>query len=73
MATLLTHEWQFGLGSRTCLGTHISILEMAKLIPRLMSKFDFELLQPEWETKYFWFVKSHDFNLRVKLRENASI
>jgi len=58
----------FGLGSRTCLGKHISILEMSKLIPRLVRDFDFELEHPEkeWETENHWFVKPQDFTLKVK-------
>jgi cytochrome P450 len=61
---------KFGLGSRTCLGRHISILEMSKLIPQLVRKFDFELENPskEWETENFWFVKPVDFRVRVKPR-----
>jgi len=64
---------KFGLGSRTCLGKHISILEMSKLIPQLVRRFDFELEQPEkqWTTENYWFVKPVDFRLRVKLREGA--
>ncbi|KAL4981195.1 cytochrome P450 [Aspergillus desertorum] len=30
----------FGLGSRTCIGKHISIPEMSKLIPRILREFD---------------------------------
>ncbi|EYE90342.1 cytochrome P450 [Aspergillus ruber CBS 135680] len=62
----------FGLGSRTCLGKHISILEMSKLIPRLVRDFDFELVNPEreWETENFWFVKPVNFDVRVKRRNS---
>lgn len=62
---------QFGLGSRTCLGKHISILEMSKLIPRLVRDFEFTLENPdqEWDTENFWFVKPADFNVRVTRRQ----
>jgi len=62
----------FGLGSRTCLGKHISILEMSKLIPQLVRKFDFELekADKEWETTNVWFVKPVDFTVKVKLRNS---
>jgi cytochrome P450 len=64
----------FGLGSRTCLGRHISFLEMSKLIPRLVRHFDFELEHPgqEWKTENFWFVKPTNFNVRVKLAGSPS-
>ncbi|KAK1771877.1 putative cytochrome p450 pisatin protein [Phialemonium atrogriseum] len=56
----------FGLGSRTCIGRHISTLEMSKIIPRLLREFDFELERPEWKTENFWFVKPKDFIVRVR-------
>lgn len=58
----------FGLGSRTCLGRHISVLEIGKLIPRLVRGFDFELVREEkWETWNHWFVKPSNFEVRVKV------
>lgn len=58
----------FGLGSRTCIGRHISIMEMSKLMPRLLRDFDFELDRPadEWECDNFWFVVPKNFSVRVK-------
>ncbi|KAH7042246.1 pisatin demethylase [Macrophomina phaseolina] len=48
----------FGHGSRTCIGKHISLLEMNKVIPQLVRKFDFEFVDSEeWETKTCWFCK----------------
>ena len=63
--------WQFGLGSRTCIGRHISFLEMSKLIPQLVRKFDFELEHPEreWSTLNYWFVKPTDFRVKVTVRK----
>ncbi|KAJ0143267.1 Biphenyl-2,3-diol 1,2-dioxygenase 3 [Fusarium oxysporum f. sp. albedinis] len=36
-----SHWMAFGMGARTCIGRHISILEISKLIPRLNRDFDF--------------------------------
>ncbi|EXJ92679.1 cytochrome P450 oxidoreductase [Capronia epimyces CBS 606.96] len=60
----------FGLGSRTCIGRHISFLEMSKLIPQIVRRFDFELEHAErpWNTDNNWFVKPTDFQVKVKLR-----
>ncbi|EAS33898.3 cytochrome P450 oxidoreductase [Coccidioides immitis RS] len=60
----------FGLGSRTCLGKNISLLEMSKLVPQLVRNFDFELVNPEKElaTRNMWFVKQMDFFCRVSSR-----
>ncbi|OJJ41504.1 hypothetical protein ASPWEDRAFT_102595 [Aspergillus wentii DTO 134E9] len=56
----------FGLGSRTCLGRHISILEISKLVPRLLREFDFTLLRENWTTENLWFVKPTDLDVLVR-------
>ncbi|KAH8882517.1 cytochrome P450 [Thozetella sp. PMI_491] len=68
------HWMPFGLGSRTCLGRHISLLEISKLIPRLVNDYDFELCQPimSWKTTNFWFVKPRDFMVKISSRRSAS-
>ncbi|KAI0010209.1 cytochrome P450 [Xylariaceae sp. FL0662B] len=68
---LMNRHWiPFGMGSRTCIGRHISILEMSKLIPRLVRNFDFELCSPAapWKKTNAWFVKPRDFKVTVRLR-----
>lgn len=64
---------QFGLGSRTCIGRHISYLEMSKLIPLLIMNFDFELQDREkdWKTTNYWFVKQNNFDVTVRPRAAA--
>lgn len=37
--------FQFGAGSRTCIGKHISLLEMYKLIPTFLRRFEVSLLR----------------------------
>lgn len=58
----------FGLGSRTCIGRHISMLEMTKLMPRLLRDFEFELETPgkEWTCDNTWFVLPKNFYVRVR-------
>jgi cytochrome P450 len=69
---LLIHL-QFGIGSRTCIGRHVSMLEMCKLIPRIVRDFGFELdgavRGKDWHTQNFWFVKPVDFKIRVRVRQ----
>ena len=52
----------FGAGSRTCLGKNISLLEMYKVIPQIVRKFDFQIVADSqhgdgytWKT--LWFTK----------------
>ncbi|KAB2106428.1 hypothetical protein AG0111_0g5308 [Alternaria gaisen] len=72
--SLMERSWMpFGLGSRTCIGRHISQLEMSKLIPMLVRDFDFSLaphLQAaDWQTTNYWFVKPRDFQVKVMIRQ----
>ncbi|KAL2839393.1 cytochrome P450 [Aspergillus pseudoustus] len=60
----------FGAGARTCIGKNISLMEMGKLIPALIRRFDFELIDSgaEVTTQNVWFVKQLDIQCRVRLR-----
>jgi cytochrome P450 len=63
---------QFGLGARNCIGRHISMLEMTKLIPRIIRDFDFELEENRpWATQNLWFVKPVDFRVKIKARQKV--
>lgn len=66
---------QFGLGSRTCLGRHISILEMSKLVPEIVKSFEFRLEMPkdQWKTINYWFVKPERFPVTVQRFANAKL
>ena len=49
----------FGAGSRTCLGKHISLIEIHKVVPLLLRTFKVELTYPdkEWQITNHWFVQ----------------
>ncbi|GIZ48492.1 hypothetical protein CKM354_001155000 [Cercospora kikuchii] len=51
----------FGLGSRTCIGKNISLLEVAKVIPQIYRNFEIHHVNPGnpevWETDNRFFVK----------------
>jgi cytochrome P450 len=55
------------MGSRTCLGKQVSILEISKLVPELVWRFDFALDEElahsgkEWTTSNYWFVMPANF------------
>ena len=59
------------MGSRTCVGKNISLLEMAKLIPQLIRKFDISLTEKDkqWETKNRWFVKQQQYFCTFRERQ----
>lgn len=60
----------FGMGSRTCIGKNISLLEMNKLIPLVVRDYDVEILGQNQglKTCNHWFVKPVDFMVRVYRR-----
>ncbi|KAI0156379.1 cytochrome P450 [Xylariaceae sp. FL1272] len=73
----MNRQWiPFGMGSRTCIGRHISTLEISKLIPRIVRDFDFELSdeiagsEKAWSTRNHWFVKPVGFKVRVSQRKS---
>ncbi|KAH6997470.1 cytochrome P450 [Ilyonectria destructans] len=60
----------FGAGTRTCIGRHIAVMEMAKIIPELLRTFEISLADPgaEWKTKNIWFVQQEGLICNLKRR-----
>ena len=63
-------DWQFGSGTRTCIGKNISIMEMGKLIPQMFRHFDIEWASPdpEWKTNAAWFWKQSKVIVKLHWR-----
>ncbi|KAF7128513.1 hypothetical protein CNMCM5793_003301 [Aspergillus hiratsukae] len=59
----------FGMGSRTCIGKNISILEISKLVPQLIRHYDIRLATPEWTCRNQWFPKQSNFEVAMSMRE----
>ncbi|KAI9756557.1 MAG: guanine nucleotide exchange protein for ADP-robosylation factor [Chaenotheca gracillima] len=62
--------FQFGMGARTCIGKNISLLEIYKLVPSFLLRFEVNLVHPEkeWKLHNAWFVKQLDFMTTFKQR-----
>ncbi|KAI4599462.1 hypothetical protein KJ359_001904 [Pestalotiopsis sp. 9143b] len=75
LAVMNRHWMPFGLGSRTCIGRHIAMLEISKLVPRLVRDFDFHLVgdlaqsQSSWTTINCLLLKPKNFLVNAKLRQ----
>ncbi|CAK7201538.1 hypothetical protein SEUCBS139899_004244 [Sporothrix eucalyptigena] len=69
-ANMDRYMFQFGGGSRTCIGKNISLCEMYKMIPALLRSFHLELVHPErtWTTHNYWFNKPSHVDTRVTAR-----
>lgn len=72
LRTMESYFIPFGLGSRTCVGRHISMFEISKVLPVLVRDFEFELvgIENEWKTHNHWFVKPLDFKVKVKAKSS---
>lgn len=74
LAEMNRYWMPFGLGSRTCIGKNISLLEMGKVLPVLVARFEFELggglegegREMEWVNH--WFVRPVELPVRVKIK-----
>ncbi|KUI73259.1 Benzoate 4-monooxygenase [Cytospora mali] len=62
---------QFGMGSRTCIGKNISLLEIYKLVPSLLRRFEINFQDPskDWKICNSWFVKQTDFFTSFSIRD----
>lgn len=58
----------FGAGTRTCIGKNISLLEISKVIPQLLRRYDFELARPGQpiDSLNYWFVKQRNLLARIR-------
>ncbi|OTB09526.1 hypothetical protein M426DRAFT_316070 [Hypoxylon sp. CI-4A] len=63
--------FQFGMGSRTCIGKNISLLEIYKVVPSLLRRFEIRFKDPsqEWKLVNAWFVKQQNFQAMFELRD----
>lgn len=62
----------FGVGARSCIGRHISQLEMVKALPMLLWRYDFVPQQKRLESCNHWFVKPNQFLCKVLRKEQGA-
>ncbi|KAL9028822.1 MAG: hypothetical protein Q9180_007111 [Flavoplaca navasiana] len=61
----------FGAGNRSCIGRHISYLEIAKVVPGLVERYDIEFADGDggsWKVENRWFTKQTGLNVRLRRR-----
>ncbi|KAA6412416.1 MAG: pisatin demethylase [Lasallia pustulata] len=60
----------FGAGHRACLGKNISYLEIYKVVPTLLHKYEMELenSEAEWHVENKWFAMPSNFCVRLRRR-----
>lgn len=65
-----TATLRFGGGLRICLGRNLSQMELYKVVPTLISRFDIELEDPEraWWTSSRWLYRTKQVMCKIKPR-----
>lgn len=63
----------FGAGARTCIGKNISLLEIYKLVPSFLRRFELRLEDEsqDWKTHNAWFVGQKEFKTRFRPRVDS--
>ncbi|OQD68318.1 hypothetical protein PENPOL_c003G02954 [Penicillium polonicum] len=61
----------FGGGSRICIGKHLGLLEVYKVLATLVSRYNIDLVDPEkdWKTHNSFFVRQSGIKVRLSRRE----
>ncbi|KAI4246660.1 MAG: hypothetical protein L6R42_009839, partial [Xanthoria sp. 1 TBL-2021] len=62
----------FGRGPRNCIGRNIALVMLNTLIPELVLRFDFILINPEEEWTVYDDVFMYQENFQVKVRERMT-
>ncbi|OJJ06598.1 hypothetical protein ASPVEDRAFT_45955 [Aspergillus versicolor CBS 583.65] len=72
-AQMERHMFQFGGGTRTCLGKNISLCEIHKLVPELVRLYEIRLADPEegFRSMNHWFNKPLPMSVRIRKRDNT--
>ena len=54
-----------------CAGKQISFMELSKLVPELVLRYDIKLADPrhDWTTSNGWFVQQKDYLCRITRRK----
>jgi cytochrome P450 len=61
----------FGAGKRTCLGRNIAMLEMSKLVPAMVMRYEMRLKEPqkEWTVINAWAVRQEGLDVVLTRRK----
>jgi cytochrome P450 len=62
----------FGAGSRICLGKNIALLEITKVVPELLRRFEISLVDPKrYILRPGWLVLQEGLDVKLKMRDQS--
>ncbi|KAK3987511.1 cytochrome P450 [Cladorrhinum sp. PSN332] len=63
-------EFSFGGGSRLCIGKHVALMQLYKVLATLVLLYDLELVDPEreWKVINSMFIRHEGLDVRIKRR-----
>lgn len=63
----------FGAGSRICLGKNIALLEISKLVPELLRRFEITLVDPKrYRLQPGWLVLQKGLDVKLRMRDQGT-
>jgi cytochrome P450 len=62
----------FGGGSRVCIGKHLGLVQVYKVVATIATLYDLELAEPkrEWAVVNSWFPRQKGLDVRISRRQS---
>lgn len=73
MRRLKGADLSFGAGSRICIGKHLALVEVYKVIATLVTRYKIELAHPDqdWKVINSWFMRQEGLEVRLSRRVSS--
>lgn len=68
---MLDADLTFGAGARVCLGRHLALVEIYKVVAMLLGRYDFDIVDvdEEWWVRNGFFLRQEGPRVRMRVRE----
>ena len=70
LANMNACDLTFGAGSRICIGKHLGLIEVYKVVATLVARYNMELVHPEkeWKVINSWFMRQEGIEVQMSKR-----